>query len=533
MDAYLNRRAFGAGLSGLALVAAGSAQAQRDAAAPTAVTLQGRVRGFRRNGADIFLGLPYGASTAGSRRFLPPAPPSAWSGVRDATRLGQRAPQPGRPLYMDAQIGEYMAGGRAKELIALAEPMGEDCLVLNVLTPKVDKAGRAVMVYFHGGGFTAGSGAVHTLGDRFVAEEDVVLVTVNHRLSTFGFLYLGEMSPRYAQGNPGLLDLVAALGWVKANIAAFGGDPAKVTIFGESGGGAKVGYLMAMPQARGLFRAAVIQSASPSTPATAATGAETARSLMTRLGVGSDLDKLQALPMQAFLTAPPPPANGGSVPPGPGPVNDGQTLTGPAWPAATKISAGAPLLVGYCKDESTLFQGGADKSLFTVDWPSVPAKMAAFTHKPETAFGPALAAYRETYPQDTAPEICFRMLSIFGLGRGGRQIADMATTGAPVYYYRMEYDTGIAPGLRAFHTCELPLVNRMVAQPRAEGLSKQMAGAWAAFARTGGDPNHAGLPRWERYRSDGGPIMIFGDNTRCGPDPEARAQALLRQVLDA
>src|SRR5262245_37019667 len=126
------------------------------------------VRGLSRNGAEIFLGIHYGASTAGERRFRPPEPPLPWSDVRDATRLGERSPQTNPPIYQAPMIGDYMAGGRAAELIALNEPMGEDCLVLNVLTPTADGGRRPVLVYLHGGGFFAGSGAVHTLGDRFV-----------------------------------------------------------------------------------------------------------------------------------------------------------------------------------------------------------------------------------------------------------------------------------------------------------------------------------------------------------------------------
>ncbi|HET9161721.1 MAG TPA: carboxylesterase family protein, partial [Caulobacteraceae bacterium] len=192
----LDRREVGlAGAAGLMSIAAG-AHAAETKGAPEAVTRQGRVRGFRRNGAELFLGLPYGADTSGERRFMPPSPPAKWSGVRDATRLGQRAPQASGAIYDNNPIAQYMTGGRAEEIRAFDEPMGEDCLVLNVLTPAADKRGRPVMVYMHGGGFDSGSGAVHTLGDRFVVEEDVVLVTVNHRLSLLGYLYLGDISPR-------------------------------------------------------------------------------------------------------------------------------------------------------------------------------------------------------------------------------------------------------------------------------------------------------------------------------------------------
>jgi para-nitrobenzyl esterase len=525
----IDRRAFGLGAVAAVSVAAGAAAAQ-GASAPEAVVRQGRLRGFRRNGAEIFLGIPYGADTSGPRRFLPPQPPPSWSGVRDATRLGQRAPQLGAPIYAANPIAQYMAGGRADELLALKEPMGEDCLVLNVLTPRADDRGRPVMVYMHGGGFTSGSGAVHTLGDRFVTEEDVVLVTLNHRLSLLGYLYLGDLSPSYAVGNPGLLDLVAALRWVRDNIAAFGGDPHKVTIFGESGGGAKVSYMLGMPQAKGLFRAAIIQSAGIVSPAARAEGAVAARGVLKGLSLEpADLAGLQAAPAAQLLAQD---KTGGMV----RPVVDGRTLTQGPWDqGAPATAAGVPVIVGSCADEATLFVGLKDPSLFKLDWPDVASKLAVTARKDTAAFAPAIAAYRRAYPDESASDIFFRMASVAVLGWNARMIADAkAAQKPPVFLYRMEYDTGIPPGLRAFHTCELPLANRMVWQPKAEGLSRQIAGAWAAFARSGRDPNHSGLPRWEPYRGGTlGPIMLFDLETRAGADPAAEAETLLRTAMGA
>lgn len=522
----MDRRSFSITAIATAFGAATGASAATNG--PEAQTRYGRVRGFRRNGAEIFLGLPYGADTSGARRFLPPEPPQSWSDVRDATKLGQRAPQFGPPIYKDPRIGEYMSGGRAGELITLDEPMGEDCLVLNVLTPRADRKGRAVMVYMHGGGFGFGSGSTHTLGDRFVAEEDVVLVTVNHRLSMLGFLHLGDVDPRYAAGNPGLLDLVAALQWVRDNIVNFGGDPGKVTIFGESGGGAKVGYMMAMPQAKGLFRAAIIQSAGLVSPSPRAKGDEVARGVLRRLSIEpGQLDKLRTLTPTQLMAQ-----DRGGI----GPVADGQTLQDGPWDAGAPAIAGdVPLIVGACADEATLFLGPRDQSLYKLDWPEVAPKLAAATKATEAALTPAIAAYRKVFPSASASDIFFRMASIAFLGWNARKIADAkAAQPAPVYLYRIDYDTGLPPGLRAFHTCELPLANRMVLQPRAEELSRQIAGAWAGFARTGGNPNHTGLPRWERYRGDDtGPIMIFDVKTRGGQDPTAGAEAMLRAALGA
>jgi len=213
---------------------------------PTAETLQGRVQGASIRGVHIFRGIPYGGATEGAGRFLPPSKPATWAGVRDATITGPRCVQGRGNIFLHPLIGEYFAGGRPDRLELAKQTDSENCLVLNVLTPGL-RGKRPVMVYIHGGGFTGGSSALTLFSDGLVHEQDVVLVGVNHRLNVFGYLWLGGITSKYAVGNAGQLDLVAALEWVRDNIAQFGGDPADVTIFGESGGGAKVSALMAMP----------------------------------------------------------------------------------------------------------------------------------------------------------------------------------------------------------------------------------------------------------------------------------------------
>jgi para-nitrobenzyl esterase len=196
-------------------------------------TLHGRVRGARQDGVLTFKGVRYGADT-GPRRFQPPLPPAPWGDIRDALTFGPGAPQRGQG-----------ADG----------PTSENCLFLNVWTPGADAARRPVMVYIHGGAYSAGSGSSPLYdGTRLASRGDVVVVTLNHRLGALGYLSLGRLEPRFADsGNVGQLDLVLALQWVRDNIAAFGGDPGKVMLFGQSGGGAKIATLMAMPAARGLF----------------------------------------------------------------------------------------------------------------------------------------------------------------------------------------------------------------------------------------------------------------------------------------
>ena len=425
-------------------------------------------------------------------------------------------------------IGDYMAGGRAAELVTLNEPMGEDCLVLNVLTPKADGARRPVLVYLHGGGFFAGSGAVHTLGDRFVAEEDVVLVTVNHRLGPFGFAYLGGLISECQVGNPGMLDLVQALEWVRDNIAGFGGEPANVTIFGESGGGGKVALLMAMPQAAGLFHRAIIESAGPVSPPEPSGSTESIRAALASANIDStSLSALQSMPASELL------ALLGEL--AAWPVADGHTLTSAMWdPGPPVISAGIPLIVGYCRDETSLFSAESTELFALPDFPAVLSALSDTVKCPAAFFEGPLAAYREVYPTDTPSQIHWRMATMTGwLGRGAVRVAALKSQQpAPVYHYRIEYDTRLGPGIGAFHTCELPLANRMVLQPRAESLSRNIAGAWAAFARRG-DPNHAGLPTWRQLESGGGEIMIFDVESWSGRDPETAAKATLEDALVA
>ena len=257
-------------------------------------TVSGKLRGIVQNGVRIFKGIPYGGPVEGAGRFMPPAKPAPWTGVRDALDFGPRAMQPDQPF------------GISPEVLALLslndpQPMSENCLVLNVWTPAAGDGGkRPVMFWCHGGAFTAGSGSSDWYdGANLSRKGDAVVVTVNHRLGVLGYLHLGDLGgdAYAASGNAGMLDLVAALTWVRDNIAAFGGDPANVTIFGESGGGAKVSVLMAMPAAHGLFHKAIVQSGAgvQMTPRENAT--ETAKAVLANLGLDTrEIDKLRTLP---------------------------------------------------------------------------------------------------------------------------------------------------------------------------------------------------------------------------------------------
>jgi len=251
-------------------------------------TTTGRVRGLVRYGVNQFYGVPYAGSTAGSNRFMPPVKPASWTGIRDCFEVGERAPQD-----EDGPISEVYSLDRR-------EPMGEDCLKINIYTPGLGNGRRPVMVWLHGGGFAGGSGNWLLYdGTNLARKEDVVVVGVNHRLNLFGFLYLADLGgEKWANSsNVGMQDIVAALSWIKQNISVFGGDPGNVTIFGQSGGAAKVTTLMAMPSAKGLFHRAIAQSGSAFRGITRATATKAAGEFLARLGLkSSQLDELQKMP---------------------------------------------------------------------------------------------------------------------------------------------------------------------------------------------------------------------------------------------
>src|SRR5688572_25871375 len=245
-------------LSGVPLVlsalAVSRARAQSAASGPVVETTAGRLRGRAGDGLATFKGIRYGASTAGANRFQPPVRPQPWTGIVDAVEYGPRAWQPFRAMI--PEIGDALTG---------SGPMDEDCLRLNVWTPALDRGRRPVMVWFHGGGQRTGSGnSIFYDGSELARKHDVVAVSVTHRLNALGYLWLAGLpgtSERFSQtANLPLADLVLALQWVRDNIAQFGGDPAHVTIFGQSGGGGKVAMLTAFPAARGLFHRAIIMS---------------------------------------------------------------------------------------------------------------------------------------------------------------------------------------------------------------------------------------------------------------------------------
>ena len=474
---------------------------------PIATTEYGKIRGVSANGVLSFRGVPYGGPADGAGRFMPPTKPTAWKGVRDAVKAGPRAMQladksfgGGANIYTSPILGPYFSGGR-KDAEITVEENSENCLVLNVLTPAL-QGKRPVMIYIHGGGFAQGSGALTLLADRFVTEENIVLVGVNHRLNVFGYTYLGDLDPKYANsGNVGQLDLVMSLKWVRDNIANFGGDPTNVTIFGESGGGAKISCLMAMPEAKGLFRRAIIESGSARSVRTKEAATEDTKKMMEALNLTpSEYDKLQSISADQLLSASR--RNG--------PLVDGLSVPHQTWATgAPPEAAGVPLIVGNDKEEARVFSVG-DPELYSLDWQTLPGRVIK-SGIPQDKADMVIAKYRELHPNETASDIYFMIAADRGARTNAvRQAqAKLAQNSGDVYMYYFAWATPIYGGkLKAFHTAELPLAVRLVLNPEAEGLSKQIAGAWAAFARTG-DPNHAGLPRWEKYSTAKKSTMVF------------------------
>ena len=549
----IDRRAFlrasggaiaGGAIAGGALLAGSAGAAHADAArggtsSSAAQTKAGRIRGLYNGKAHVFKGVPYAASTAGANRFMAPQSLTPWTDVRDATRLGNQSPQ-------------LQANVMPAEMISLDNSaFGEDCLSLNVWTAGLrDGAKRPVMVWFHGGGFSAGSGGdVRYDGTNLASKHGVVLVTVNERLNAFGFLYLGDLGgERYADsGNAGLLDLVAALKWVHDNIHEFGGDPGNVTIFGQSGGGSKVTTLMATPAARGLFHRAIAESGLEidSIPTKAAT--DMARQVMDRLGLKpNQVDELQKLPVDAILAA-----MGGIEYDSHagsflrfGPVIDQRTLTGNPWdPAAPKVSAHVPLILGsnlteICFQPSTPKDPMDDRQLHEV----VQRSLGFGAHLSPQQADQLIALYRKGYPNQTNVMLYHIMGADNWMTANVHMVAERKTAlrAAPAFAYHFEWLTPVDCGrLGAPHTLEIPFVFDNLDVPTVDivtgsgqdryPLADKMSRAWAAFAHTG-NPNVPGLPHWPAYSTSTRPVMVFNNECSIENNPHAEQREAIAHL---
>ena len=506
------------------------AQAGRSTPGATVETTAGKIRGLVLDAkVHAFKGVPYGASTAG-RRFLPPARLAAWTGVRDAFEIGPRS-----PLVDSVIVPEFAPLNRK-------EPMGEDCLVLNVWTPNPDKAKRPVMVWLHGGGYNAGSaGWICYDGAELARKHDVVVVGVNHRLNAFGFMYLAELGgEKYSEAsNQGLRDIILSLEWIRDNAAAFGGDPGNVTIFGQSGGAGKVSTLLGMPAAQGLFQRAIVMSGSSITSQSKSAATAAAQAFMDRLGAKS-VDEMSAMPMEQLIAALAARAGGAGGPgraggrgPGGGGFNAGPVVDGKSLPAncfaptATAISANVPMMIGSTETEVTW---NVNTNYDVPDDAALRARVARALGGDESAADNVIAVYRKGRPRASALDLALIIetdVSNFRTGTDLQAERKAALGKAPVYMYRFQWYTPVGGGrLRAMHCLDIPFVFDNVEACKTitgngrdrQTVADKMSAAWVAFARTG-NPNHKGIPRWEPFSAERRHTMLFDAETRAITDP--------------
>lgn len=406
----------------------------------------------------------------------------------------------------------------------------DDCLFLNVWTPDASIGSRPVMVWFHGGGYAYASGNWPAyIGCNLAEKGDVVIVTVNHRLNAFGYLnFSNRFGEDYAaSGNVGNLDLVRSLEWVRDNIAAFGGDLDDLTIMGESGGGSKVSHLMAMPAADGLFDKAIVQSGPGVTSRKPPEAASYTDDILREAGVETP-EQLRALPADDLIDtvrAATPPDTLSQRAPRFGPVADGRIVPrDPFLPSAPEQSRDIPLLIGYNKDEMTLFL--AAQPWFGMIDDAALDGMAASMGSEAVA---TVAAYREMYP-DYSPTYIASAAMGARFVRGTYLLADQQsrTAEAPVYVYRLSWETPVADGaLKAPHTLDIPLMFDNAEMPsalvgtgeEAARMAEMMSDAWIAFARTG-EPSSELLPGWEPYTVSDRNVMELDLEPQLIEDPE-------------
>ena len=513
----------------------GSAGASRLTTPPEAIveTTFGKVRGAVRDGVFTFKGMPYGGDTGGAARFLPAGGPKSWTGARAALSYGACCPQVARGGWQNSEtafIYDWDDGFP-----------GEDCLKLNVWSPGVGGKARPVMLWIHGGGYETGSAQELPGydGERLARRGDVVVVSVNHRLGPFGFLDLSALGgERYGlSANAGMMDLVLALTWVSANIAAFGGDPKNVTIFGQSGGGAKVSTLMAMPAAKGLFQKAIVQSGSLLEIGDTTRSQRLAEVMLKLLGLGKgELDKLAAVPASDLIKAgeaarkdmPNPPA--GRINLHWQPTVDGGAIPGPMWPTALAQSPHIPMIIGSNLNEYSPSLGNPGLETLGEDQAKGMAKAAG-------GATPAIwDAFRAAHPKAKPVEVLSMLVSSRFRAPAVIQAQRKAAQGAaPAWLYRFDYNPPVLDGrARAYHCAELAYcfdnvdrcLNATGGGAEARALAGRMADAWIAFAHTG-DPNHKALPRWPAVGRTSTPNMLFDATCRVVEDPDAKERAAM------
>ncbi|MGA9873275.1 MAG: carboxylesterase family protein [Rhodococcus sp. (in: high G+C Gram-positive bacteria)] len=482
---------------------------------------QGRVRGHRDGAVTSFLGIPYAAAPFGPLRFAAPAPAPSWSGVRDAVTFGPTAPKYGyRPPTSEI----------------LTEPIveGEECLNLNVWTPGVDAGALPVLVWIHGGAFVNGSNAVPSYDGSAFARDGVVAVAVNYRLAADGFARI-EGAP----ANRGLLDQIAALEWVRANISAFGGDPSRVTIVGESAGAMSVGTLLSMPRAEGLFRRAILQSGAGHHVIAADTAAKVAAALAESLGVDASVDGFGSVPVEKFLAAQRDLSDRISAEAPTGawgelafnvmafePYIDGDVV--PELPfrrIAAGAGSGIDILLGTNSDEHAFFLIPAGVVDY-IDENRLRMAIGAYG----VDFDAALDVYRAHYPEANPGEMMIAMMSDWFFRIPALRIAEARNGNA--FVYEFTWRSPLYDGrLGACHALEIPFVFDVLDKPETaritgtdppQKLADEMHRAWVDFVRDGS-------PGWVRYGDDRS-VMMFGEQSGVADDPKASTREVWAMV---
>jgi len=515
----IRRRFFLAGAGAIPVAHAHAAASRRD---PVVATVYGRVRGRASDGVSAFLGIPYGADTR-ARRFRPALPPTAWGEIRQTTAFGHACPQQ-----------------------TIDEAASEDCLRLNVWTPGADaRVKRPVLVYIHGGEYSSGSGSsALTDGARLCARGDVVVVTLNHRLNIFGHLHLDGIVEGFAgSGNVGLSDLVLALQWVRDNIGAFGDDRASVTLFGQSGGGAKIASLLACAPARGLFHRVMTMSGQQITVQGPRAATARARAVLAALGLPpGDMESLLAVSSERLVEATravDPSIAGSTI--YFGPVLDEVLLTRhPFFPDAPPSGAGIPMIIGNTRDETRGLSGRSDASLFALTWDVLPKRLAPALFV-DLDVGLVIETYRNLYPGISPSDLFFAATTAGRSWRGALIEAELrAAQGAPVHMYQLNWRSPVDGGRwGAPHTLDIPLVFDTVgsASPAnyagsgaaARSMALLMSEMLLSFAKTG-EPSVIGAPAWARYALPDRATMILDLPPRMERDPRSAERSLFAKA---